>query len=89
MMLTARPSRRFIEALKLNAEPAYRIAWRAGVHPNTLSKLTSGYIRPRWNDPRIIAVGRELGLPPEACFEPDGPTPIAPAPARFAAAAQA
>jgi hypothetical protein len=63
------PSKRFVELLKLHREPAYRLAWRAGVHPNTLSKLVSGYLRPRVNDPRICAVGRELGLTPEECFE--------------------
>jgi hypothetical protein len=63
------PSRLFIETLKLHRDPAYQIAWRAGVHPNTLSKLISGYLRVRLNDPRLIAVGRELGLEPEDCFE--------------------
>lgn len=63
------PSRRLIETLKLSSEPQYRIAWRAGVHPNTLSKLVSGYIRPRVDDPRVIAVGKELGLAPAECFE--------------------
>jgi len=71
-MQAAIPSRRFIQALKLHPEPAYRIAWRAGVHHNTLSKLVSGYLRTRADDPRIIAVGRELGLAPEDCFELDG-----------------
>jgi hypothetical protein len=65
------PSRRFIETLKRSLEPAYKISWRAGVHPNTLSKLISGYLRPRVNDPRILAVGRELGLKPAECFEPE------------------
>src|SRR5437899_689196 len=46
-MPPARPSRRFIEALKLHREPAYRIAWAAGVHPNTLSKLVTGQTRVR------------------------------------------
>jgi len=66
------PSRRFVTALKLHPEPAYRLAWRANppVHPNTLSKLVSGYLRPREGDIRIVAVGRELGLTPEECFEP-------------------
>lgn len=67
-MQYAIPSRRFIEALKLHPDPAYRIAYRAGVHPNTLSKLVSGYIRPRVGDRRIVAVGRELGLAVEDCF---------------------
>ena len=73
------PSRRFIEALKLHPEPAYRIVWRGGIHPNTLSKLVSGYLRPRVNDPRIINVGRELGLEPEECFaDSEELAPVAP-----------
>jgi hypothetical protein len=63
------PSRRFVEVLKLHPEPAYRVAWRAGVHPNTLSKLISGYLRVRRDDPRIVAVGAALGLSPGECFE--------------------
>jgi hypothetical protein len=69
MLKYAIPSRTLIEALKLHSEPAYRVAWRAGVHPNTLSKIVSGYIRPRVADPRVIAVGKELGLEPADCFE--------------------
>lgn len=64
-------SRRFIEALKLHSEPAYRLAWRAGIHPATLSKLIHGAERVRPRDNRIVAVGRELGLAPEDCFEQD------------------
>ena len=62
-------SRRFVQALKLHHEPAYRLAWRAGLHPATLSKLIHGAERVRPQDERVIAVGRELGLSPTECFE--------------------
>lgn len=62
-------SRRFVETLKLHPEPAYKVAWRAGLHPATLSKLIHGAERVRERDERIVAVGRELGLEPEDCFE--------------------
>lgn len=62
-------SRRLIETLKLRDEPAYRIAWRASVHPTILSKLVHGAERVRPDDARVIAIGRELGLVPEDCFE--------------------
>ena len=62
-------SRRFIEAVKLHPEPAYRLALRAGFHPATLSKLIHGAERVRPRDERIIAVGREMGLSEEECFE--------------------
>jgi hypothetical protein len=68
-MARVRPSRRFIESLKLHREPAYAIAWAAGVHPNTLSKLVTGQIRVRDGDVRVIAVGRQLGLTPTECFD--------------------
>jgi hypothetical protein len=66
-------SRRFVEAVKLHDEPAYRLAWRAGIHPATLSKLLHGAERLRPADDRVIAVGRELGLKPEDCFETESP----------------
>ena len=62
-------SRRFIEAVKLHHEPAYRLAIRAGLHPATLSKLLHGAERLGPNDPRIIAIGSELGLTAKECFE--------------------
>lgn len=65
-----RLSTRFVHALKLGNEPSYKIAVRAGVHPTQLSKLIHGAERVHENDPRIVRVGRELGLQPEDCFEP-------------------
>ena len=61
-------SRTFKTTLALADEPAYRIAWRAGLHPTTLSKLLHGAERLKPGDRRIVAVGRELGLAPEECF---------------------
>ena len=63
-------SRKFIEALRLHPDPAYRIAWRADIHPNTLSKLCTGYLRPRLSDERVLAVAREIGLSAAECFDP-------------------
>lgn len=62
-------SRRFIALIKLGSRPAYRIAHDAGLHPATLSKLISGAERIKPQDPRVIAVGRVLGLEPSDCFE--------------------
>lgn len=62
-------SRKFIERLKLSDEPAYTLAWEAGLHPNTLSKLVTGYLKIRPNDERLIRVGRLLGLSAEEVFE--------------------
>uniref|UniRef100_A0A7V3KMN2 XRE family transcriptional regulator n=1 Tax=candidate division WOR-3 bacterium TaxID=2052148 RepID=A0A7V3KMN2_UNCW3 len=62
-------SRKFIERLKLGTQPAYRVAWRAKIHPVILSKLIHGAEKVWPNDRRIIAVGKILGLSPEECFE--------------------
>ena len=63
-------SQRFLVALKLGAMPAYRVAQLSEppVHPAVLSKLVTGAERLKANDPRIVAVGRQLGLSPEECF---------------------
>lgn len=62
-------SKKLIAAIKLNDDPAYRIAWKANVHPNVLSKLINGIERPEPDDPRVIAVGAVLDIPPAECFE--------------------
>jgi hypothetical protein len=62
-------SQKFIAALKLNPVPAYKIAWSAGVNPTMLSKLINGIERPKPDDPRIVNVGRVLGIPAEECFD--------------------
>ena len=62
-------SQKFIAAVKLNHRPAYEIAWEAGVNPNTLSKLLNGIEKPRPDDPRVIAIGQVLNIPPNECFQ--------------------
>jgi len=62
-------SEKFVAAIKLNDRPAYEIAWEAGVTPTVLSKLLNGIEKPKPNDPRVIAVGRMLDIPPEECFK--------------------
>jgi len=62
-------SQKLKDAVKLSSIPAYKIAWGAGVHPSTLSKLLRGIERPKPNDPRIVAVGAVIGLAAAECFE--------------------
>lgn len=64
-----RVSRKLWRAIKLADEPAYKIAWRADVHPNTLSKLLHGAERVRPSDPRILRVAKIVGIPANAAFE--------------------
>ena len=65
-------SQKLITAIKLNPNPAYKIAWSAGLNPTMLSKLINGIERPKPNDRRIINVGKVLGVPESECFEHEG-----------------
>jgi hypothetical protein len=62
-------SKKLRAAVKLANEPAYKIAQRASVQPAVLSRLMCGIDLPKPNDPRLIAVGKVLGLQPWECFE--------------------
>ena len=62
-------SKKLKEAVKLNPIPAYKIAQRAGVNPSTLSHLLLGITATKTNDPRIIAVGKLIGIPESECFD--------------------
>jgi hypothetical protein len=64
-------SRIFLTQLKLNEQPAYRVAQMAGIDPVVLSKLINGMLPLRPHDERIVAVGRILGLAAVECFEDD------------------
>ena len=48
---------------------AGRIAQLADIHPTTLSKLMNGIEVPKPDDPRVLAVGRVLGLKKDEVFE--------------------
>ena len=62
-------SKKLKAAIKLNDEPAYKLAQRAGVDPCTLSKLIHGIVPVRPDDPRILKVAKVVGVPAEECFE--------------------
>jgi hypothetical protein len=53
---------------RCNGRKQYQIAQAAGLHPQVLSGLTSDARPVHPDDPRIIAVGKVLGLAPEECF---------------------
>jgi hypothetical protein len=62
-------SERLRAAIKLANEPAYKIAHKAELDPSTLSKLICGITVVKRGDPRVIAVGRILNIPPDECFD--------------------
>lgn len=55
--------------IKLASDREYRIAQKAGLHPSTLSKLLNGIAEVKPDDPRVIAIGKVLGLQAAECFE--------------------
>lgn len=64
-----RISRKLFEMVKLNQKCGYQIAHAAKLHPSTLSKLLCGIERVKPRDPRVLAVGRVLGLHESELFE--------------------
>jgi hypothetical protein len=67
-----RVSRKLFEAVKLNKKPDYQIAHAAKLHPSTLSKLLCGIEKVKHEDPRVLALGRVLGLGESELFESEG-----------------
>jgi hypothetical protein len=61
-------SRTFVAAVKLSDRPQYQIAFEAGIHPSTLSRLLHAAERIAPNDRRVLAVARVLGLTADQCF---------------------
>ena len=62
-------SKEFKTRLKLNDQPAYKLAIKAGINPNTLSKLINGIEPIKPNDERIGRIAQVLGLPLAEAFE--------------------
>jgi len=62
-------SQRLKNAVKLSPKRAYVIAHEASLHPTVLSRLLCGIEIPKFNDARVIAIGKVLGLGPSDCFE--------------------
>ena len=65
-------SRKLKIAIKLGDTPAYRIAQQVGLDPSLLSKLIHGIVKVEHGDPRVIAIGKVLGVPEDECFEDEG-----------------
>ena len=63
-----RVSRDFYAAVKTSPERNYILAQRAGIHPAVLSRILHGAERLRPQDPRVLAVAREVGVPASRAF---------------------
>jgi len=62
-------SRKLRARVKLSRYRQYELARAAGLHPTVFSKILNGAEPVKPNDPRVIAIGRVMGLEPEQCFE--------------------
>ena len=62
-------SKKLKRAIRLSPHRNYKIARAAGVHPSTLSQILCGIVRVKNGDPRVIQIGKVLGLKPGECFE--------------------
>jgi hypothetical protein len=79
-MFATMPSRRSLvvvsQRLKIAVKTApsrqYVLARRIRVHPSVLSAWLNQMTDPRPNDPRVIALGRLVGVPADECFEAEG-----------------
>jgi len=63
-------SRKLVEAVKLSDLRAYEIAHKAEMHPTTLSRILNGIEDVKPGDPRILRIGKVLGITAKDCFDP-------------------
>ena len=61
-------SEKFRNAVREWRPKQYELAWKAGIHPVTLSQIVTGYIRPKPNDQRVLRIAKIIGLSPSECF---------------------
>ena len=61
---------------RLDGEPQYRLAARAGVHHTTLSALLHDTFPVGRQDARVLRLGALLGIPEHECFEPVRGEPV-------------
>jgi hypothetical protein len=65
-------SQKLKAAVKLSEKRAYKIAQEAGLHPSTLSRLINDIEIAKIGDPRVLQIGRVVGVPVEECFQVEG-----------------
>jgi hypothetical protein len=56
---------------KLSDKKHYQLAHEANLHPSTFSRILCGIERIKPNDPRVIAIGKVLGISANECFQED------------------
>lgn len=64
-----RVSQKFREAVKLHpTKKQYQIAYEAGLDSSVLSRILHGYEKLVQEDPRVIRLGKIVGLKPSQVF---------------------
>lgn len=66
-------SQEFKNALKLYPIPKYKLAWRIGITPSTLSHLVHEHIRVRPGEERLLKIARLIQFPEEKVFVEENP----------------
>ena len=64
-----RISRRLFEAVKLDRRTARELAVAIGMHESQLSSILHGYRTVKRNDPRMVRLGKLVGVKREELFE--------------------
>lgn len=54
---------------KLSDIRHYELAHEAGLHPSTFSRILNGIENIKEKDPRVISIGKVLGIAAEDCFQ--------------------
>ena len=58
-------------AVKTSNERQYSLAHQIEITPSQLSSWLNGIVDPRVGDPRIVALGRLVGVRADECFRGD------------------
>jgi len=64
-----RISQRLRNEAKLSDTRHYELVHEAGLHPSTFSRILNGIEKIKEEDPRVISIGKVLGISPEDCFQ--------------------
>jgi hypothetical protein len=64
-----RVSQKFINAVRLSDVQNYRLAMSCNIDPPLLSKFIHHAVKITPNDPRVVAIGKLLGLSADQCFD--------------------
>lgn len=62
-------NKKFLQALKDSGKPLHQIAWKAGLTPNQVYRISCGIERPQPGSHKVEALCKYLGFPLDDAFE--------------------